>query len=220
MSMLDRAEVAGRRVCRCRRRSSARRGARPAFSGSRRRREGVSEKSAERVAGGSSRGCLRARQRRACRDQGVICVAVVFGPQVGGLVRAAVGPPSNLSRKELNGTCGRPGSGDLAERPVIEGRRQLPGLRVGADVADQARRDAVAGGLGVDEDPVLVARGRIAAELLADVDRAAQRAVGKRRRVDFDRADLRRRRTGDRVPRCPCRTARRCRPRGRWRPRG
>src|SRR5262249_43213277 len=39
-------------------------------------------------------------------DQGVIEVAVWFGPQVGGLLSTARAPGSNWRRKELNGTCG------------------------------------------------------------------------------------------------------------------
>ena len=97
-------------------------------------------------------------------DQGVICALVVFGPQVGGLLRTARAPPSKLSVKELNGTCG------VSAKVVVS----WPVDRVGADVADQPHRDPVAGRLGVDEDPVLVARGRIAAELLPDVDVAGR----------------------------------------------
>src|SRR6188474_1668261 len=39
-------------------------------------------------------------------DHGVICAVAVCGPQIGGLVSGARGPPSNLRRKESNGTCG------------------------------------------------------------------------------------------------------------------
>ena len=114
----------------------------------------------------------------------------LFGPQVGGLVSTARGPPSKSSSKEVNGHL----------RVFGEGRGQLAGLRVGADVADQPHRDPVAGRLGVDEDPVLVAGGRVAAELLADVDvagRASLRGSGGDSIVD--RADLRGGRAGDRV---------------------
>ena len=45
--------------------------------------------------------------RPGCPHQGVIVAVVVCGPQIAGLVRAARGPPSSLSTKSLNGTCGR-----------------------------------------------------------------------------------------------------------------
>ena len=41
---------------------------------------------------------------------GVSEVVVVCGPQVGGLVSGALGPPSKWSLNEVKGTCGRPGS--------------------------------------------------------------------------------------------------------------
>jgi hypothetical protein len=67
------------------------------------------------VAGGSVEGpsSVPAGAIPCAEDQGVICDAVVFGPQVGGLVSGACAPPSNLTRKLLNGTCGRPGIGML-----------------------------------------------------------------------------------------------------------
>ena len=82
----------------------------------------------------------------------------------------------------------------------LEAGRQLPGHRVGADPSDEPHREAVARRLGVDEDPVLVAGGRVAALLRADEDAAFEDAVGaaQGRRFDFDGADLRRRRTGNR----------------------
>ena len=39
-------------------------------------------------------------------DQAVIAWLVAFGPQVGGLLRVARGPPLSLTRTELNGTWG------------------------------------------------------------------------------------------------------------------
>src|ERR1044071_7284288 len=39
-------------------------------------------------------------------DQAVIACEVAFGPQVGGLVRVAVGPPLSLTWTESKGTCG------------------------------------------------------------------------------------------------------------------
>src|SRR6476620_4346087 len=41
-------------------------------------------------------------------DHGVNTLPVVFGPQVGGLLRGAFWPPSMLIRKVAKGTCGRP----------------------------------------------------------------------------------------------------------------
>jgi hypothetical protein len=37
-------------------------------------------------------------------DHGVNWLVAVFGPQVGGLLRAALGPPSRLILKLVNGT--------------------------------------------------------------------------------------------------------------------
>src|SRR5260221_3224335 len=39
-------------------------------------------------------------------DQGVITVTVSLGPQVGGLLRTARGPPLRVNLNEVNGTCG------------------------------------------------------------------------------------------------------------------
>src|SRR3954470_24278313 len=41
-------------------------------------------------------------------DQGVMSLVALFGPQVGGLLRGALGPPMMLILKLVNGTCGRP----------------------------------------------------------------------------------------------------------------
>ena len=87
------------------------------------------------------------------------------------------------------------GEGHL--RQAAEGRGQLRGRGVGADPPDQPHRDAVASRLGVDEDPVLVARRRVAAELLADEHVAFEDPFGERRRFDRHRPDLRRRRAAD-----------------------
>ena len=83
---------------------------------------------------------------------------------------------------------------DAFDFAALEGRRQLAAGRVGADLAFEAHEDPVALRERFDEDPVLLARGRVAAELLTDVDGAGQRAVGQRRRVDRDAADPRGRR--------------------------
>ncbi len=61
-------------------------------------------------------------------DHGVICELVLFGPQVGGLVNGACGPPSKLKADRAERNLGVLG----------EGRGQLAGLGIGADVADQA----------------------------------------------------------------------------------
>ena len=87
----------------------------------------------------------RRRRRRRVPGPGTSsppCV-VVFGPQVGGLVSAACGPSSKSSRNELNGTCGRPSGASSSSKVVVS----CPVSGIGADVADQARRDAVAGRL-------------------------------------------------------------------------
>ena len=39
-------------------------------------------------------------------DHGVIAAALVLGPQVSGLLSTACSPPTKLSRKLVNGTCG------------------------------------------------------------------------------------------------------------------
>src|SRR6478752_3522534 len=41
-------------------------------------------------------------------DHGVSWLVAVLGPQVGGLLRTAFGPPSRLTLKFVNGTWGRP----------------------------------------------------------------------------------------------------------------
>ena len=114
-------------------------------------------------------------------DQASSRSVVAFGPQVGGLVSVALSPPSKWTWTEVNGSCGA----------SANGRRQLAGCRIGADVPDQAYREPVAGRLGVDEDPVLVAGGRVAAQLLAEIDVAGQRVGRQHGRLDRDGADLR-----------------------------
>src|SRR6201747_52891 len=79
---------------------------------------------------------------------------------------------------------------------VGEGGGQLPRPGVGADVAEQADGDPVAGGLGVDEDPVLLARGGVVTKLVADVDVGGPGAFPPGRRFDRHRADSRSRRAG------------------------
>src|ERR1700709_905736 len=111
-------------------------------------------------------------------DHGVIWELALLA-QIGGLLRTARGPPSKLSLKEVKGPWGLSVKG-VVSCPVRGSALTLPSRR--------------AGGLGVDEDPVLLARGGVATELLADVDVAAQRAFRQGRRFDRHRADSRSRR--------------------------
>ena len=91
-------------------------------------------------------------------------------------------------------------AGERDLRDFVDRRRQLACDRVGGDVADQPHVDPIARRGGVDENPVLLAGGRIATQLSADVDVAFELVggFGQRRRFDLDGADLRPRRAGDR----------------------
>jgi hypothetical protein len=85
------------------------------------------EKSSEGVAGGSALGppSWPAGIEPWAVDQGVIEPVVSCGPQVKGLLSAARGPPSKLSWKELNGTCGLFAK-VVASRPVCGFAATLP----------------------------------------------------------------------------------------------
>src|SRR6185436_2624208 len=76
-------------------------------------------------------------------------------------------------------------------RVVGEGRGQLPCLGVGFGVADQTGRDPVARRLDVDEDPILLTGGGVAAELLAEIDIPRKRVRWQWRSLYCHGSDLR-----------------------------
>src|SRR4051794_1306223 len=61
-------------------------------------------------------------------DHGVIVIVVWFGPQVGGVLSTARGPPLKVRSKEVNGTCGA--SLIVVDScPVIGSARTFPSSR-------------------------------------------------------------------------------------------
>ncbi len=108
-----------------------------------------------------------------------------LGIGIGGEVRPA--RPAEPRARQRRPVTAVEAQHERAERDLGrfgEGRRQLPGDGIGADMADLPHGDPVPSGLGVDEDPVLVAGGGVAAELLTEIDVAAERAGGKGRGLD------------------------------------
>ncbi len=156
---------------------------------------GAKGRCAERLRAGAAAGSGRQGELAARRRGGI---AGPGGHRRHGPVRpagrgAGQGRPRPAVQLQHEGAEGHLGQ-------VLEAGRQLPGDGIGADPADQPHGDPVARRLGVDEDPVLVARGGVAAELGADEDVALEGPVrfAQGRGRDLDRSHLRRGRTGDR----------------------
>ncbi len=165
-------------------------GARAAGGGRRRRALGGAEGQRRRAGGARAVAVDRVARPRG-RDR-----AAHRGQRAREARRAAfrrVGEDRPRARREVQLQVG-----ERDRRRFREGDGQPSGRRVGRDVADEPHRQPVGGVLGVDEQPVLLAGPRFAGERLADVERARQRARQQRRR-DFNRADSRRRGTGDGV---------------------